>query len=187
MAAKRWQLRRSAFKYSFANRCIITDFVASSLNDIFKDKVKLMAIADVSHERIDCEDFGGNSYWVHRNGASRVAYNQSQPSIVPLPGFPGGPSFLCAASKGLRESFNSVNHGAGRVLNKSQAKNKFSQTEIIKAFREKNIKLYKLGNEDVSEQAPRAFKDINKIIDTLKEHDLVRPVLALRPLAVIKG
>ena len=140
------------------------------------------------HERIDFERFDDESFWVHRNGASRVAcVNNSKESIIPLPGFPGGPSFLCKPEGGLAKSFHSVNHGAGRVLNKSQARDKFSQVEIIKALKKKGVKLYKLGSEDICEQAPLAFKDINKVIAALGDHNLIRPILAVKPLAVIKG
>jgi tRNA-splicing ligase RtcB len=175
-------LLNAAFNYSFVNRCFISQFISESVNRMLGRTVELEVIADIAHERIDLERLDGESFWVHRNGACRA-----EGEVLPLPGFPGGPSFLCAPGQGLSKSFYSLNHGAGRVLSKAEAKDKFSQKDIVKDFEEKQIKLYKLGDENVSEQAPLAFKDINAVIETLKGHSLINPILSTKPLAIIKG
>lgn len=179
---------KAAFNYSFVNRSFISKFIGEAVAKALGKEAEFELLADSAHERIDYEAFGGNYFWVHRNGASCLEYtNDSKRTILPLPGFPGGPSFLCVPSEGLLESYFSVNHGAGRVVDKSEAKKAFSQEDIFQTFKEKNIALYKLGNEDIREQAPLAFKNIDKVLETLKQHHLIKPVAATRPLAIIKG
>ena len=49
------------------------------------------------------------------------------------------------------------------------------------------IKLYKIGNENICEQAPAAFKDVMKVVDVLKSSHLTKPIALVKPLAIIKG
>ncbi len=178
----------AALNYSYVNRCLISKFIQESVSKCISAACDIQLVADVAHERIDLEDFNGTPFWVHRNGASRLEYLEGdKTTLVPLPGFPGGPSFLCVPQEGLRASFCSVNHGAGRRLTKSQARKTFEEDEIIDSFKYKKIKLYKLGRENASEQAPEAFKDVHKVLNVLRDTKLTKPVVSTKPLAIIKG
>lgn len=107
--------------------------------------------------------------------------------ILPIPGFMGGPSFLCLPQKGVIGSRYSVNHGAGRVFDKQEAKSKFSSQDICGVLEQKGVRLFKLGNEDIREQAPAAFKDVYKVLESLKSNHLVAPIASTFPLAILKG
>jgi len=182
------RLLMATFNYSYVNRAFISDFIQKALRNNVKKPIAMSILADVSHERIDYENSNDKQYWLHRNGASRVEYSETNKySIVPLPGYPGGPSLLCIPQKGLKNSFSSVNHGAGRRLTKTEAKNIFEQKLIYEEFKSKNIKLYKIGNENICEQAPAAFKDVMKVVEVLKDSQLTKPVALVKPLAIIKG
>lgn len=177
-----------AMNYSIINRSIISGFIENAIKQVFKDDSSLQLLSDTSHECIDCEEFNGRKFWVHRNGATKVSYPHSGVTeILPIPGFMGGPSFLCVADEGIINTRYSVNHGVGRIFTKQEAKSRFSIDEIYNSLKINGIYLYKLGDEDLREQAPYAFKDIQQIIAALKIHRLVRPVVITAPLAILKG
>jgi len=177
---------KAAFNYSYVNRSFISQFILEALSKTLNKKISMKLIADFSHERIDYENIDGKSLWVHRNGASRVTAKDGD-TFFPIPSFPGGPSFLCTPKEGLVKTLYSVNHGAGRKFTKQEAKNIFSKEKIFKSFVDKGIKLYKLGNEDICEQSPGAFKDIDMVLNSLRDNNLVQPAISTKPLAVIKG
>ncbi|MCM8780207.1 MAG: RtcB family protein, partial [Candidatus Omnitrophica bacterium] len=188
LEAKRFMVAlQASLNYSFANRAIISDFIREALGNTIKKDFSISFLSDTIHERIDYEQFQGNNFWVHRNGAVKVCYRNADMEILPIPGFMGGPSFLCLPEKGVIDSRYSVNHGAGRVFDKEEAKNKFSSQDIFGALEQKGIRLFKLGKEDIREQAPAAFKDIYKVLESLKSNRLVAPIASTSPLAILKG
>ena len=41
--------------------------------------------------------------------------------------------------------------------------------------------------DNIPGQAPASFKDVRRVVDAMTAFDLIRPVVRLRPLAVLKG
>jgi tRNA-splicing ligase RtcB len=99
----------------------------------------------------------------------------------------GTDSFIVVANEGAAEAFFSVNHGAGRLLDKPQAQEQFTEDEVESEMRSKNIRLYRAHCDNIAEQAPGSFKDILQVIQATSASPLVRPVVRLRPMAVLKG
>lgn len=178
---------QAALNLAFANRAIILKFIEQSLKQNLDIPLSLDVIADFAHERIDYERFEDGSFWVHRNGAARVGPKFQDSNIIPLPGFPGGPSFLCSKNTNIKESRFSVNHGAGRNITKQDAKKQFSDDEVMKAFESKKIKLYRKGNGRMSEQAPMAFKDVDQVLKLIEDVKLLNAVAKVEPVAIIKA
>ena len=99
----------------------------------------------------------------------------------------GHASYIGVAAEGAAGSFYSVNHGAGRVMDKPEALARFSEDDVVREMGDKDIRLYRYGAGDIAEQAPGSFKDISHIVDAMRAHDLARPVVRLRPVATLKG
>jgi len=171
----------AAMNYSFANRSVISDFIRQAFHESLERSLSIELLSDTSHERIDREGL----FWVHRNGATKV--HQAADKLLLIPSSMGGKSFLCTPENGVSQTHNSINHGVGRIFDKAEAKEKFQTGDIYKALESRSIRFYKLGNEDIREQAPGAFKDITKVIDSLKTNQLVRPVATTAPIAILKG
>jgi tRNA-splicing ligase RtcB (3'-phosphate/5'-hydroxy nucleic acid ligase) len=176
---------KMAMNYSFVNRAIISSFIQEALKQSLKRDISVQLLSDTTHERIDREEFDKKEYWVHRNGATKVSYDPQE--IMLIPAFMGGPSFLCMSDNAVSQTRYSVNHGVGRLFDKQESREKFNTEEIYNVLKSKEIRLYKLGNEDIREQAPGAFKDIDKVMQSLKTHKLVNPVATTVPLAILKG
>jgi tRNA-splicing ligase RtcB len=78
----------------------------------------------------------------------------------------------------------SCSHGAGRVLSRKKAKELLTVEHESKILDDLGVIHSIRGKKDLDE-APSAYKDINKVIEYQK--DLVDVVKVLKPLCVIKG
>ncbi|MEK7729027.1 MAG: RtcB family protein [candidate division KSB1 bacterium] len=187
----------AASNFGFANRIAITAQVRAAVRKVLREaSLRLPLLYDCAHVSIKLEEWRGEKLWIHRHGASRalppslcgehpVFAHTGQP--VPIPGSMGHASFIGVADEGASESFCSVNHGAGRVLDKPEAEAQFTAAEVEAEMRAKNIRLYRYGSDNIAEQAPSSFKDISQVIRAMQALRLAKPVVRLRPVAVLKG
>jgi tRNA-splicing ligase RtcB len=181
----------------FANRIAITEKLRGLVREVLHDSsLSMPLLYDCAHVSIKSEEWNGDRLWVHRHGASPalppsrlaghpVFCTTGQP--VPIPGSMGDDSFVGVADEGAVETFYSVNHGAGRLMDKPEAIARFTESQVEKEMREKNIRLYRYGSDNIAEQAPGSFKDISQVVRAMSVLSLARPVVRLRPLAVLKG
>ncbi|MFC1678480.1 RtcB family protein, partial [Patescibacteria group bacterium] len=92
----------------------------------------------------------------------------------------GTPSYI-VEGLGNPDSFKSSAHGAGRAMGRKEANRKLNRQEADKAIR--GVVFH--GWRGKYDEAPQAYKNIELIIEQQK--DLARPIVKLRPLAVIIG
>ncbi len=189
----------AASNFGFANRIAITGKLREAVCKVLRDEtLQLPLLYDCAHVSIKPELWNGGAekLWVHRHGASRALppskmadhpiFSQTgQP--VPIPGSMGHDSYVGVADERTVETFYSVNHGAGRVMDKPEALTQFTDAAVEQEMCEKNIRLYRYGADHIAEQAPSAFKDISQVIRAMSALSLARPVVRLRPVAVLKG
>lgn len=185
----------AVLNYCMVNRWYVTHVLKEVLSEYLGD-VKLRLLSDLAHESITKDSFQGRDVWVHRSGASLALSPQKFPEdslyrktgqVLGIPGAMGLSSYLCTSQIGVEETWDSVNHGAGRSMTKARANSIFKDEEVYKKLKENKIRLYKMGSEDITEQASGAFKDIHRVIDLMERHALVKNVAELKPLAVLKG
>jgi tRNA-splicing ligase RtcB len=181
----------------FANRAAVTQIVRRTLGRLLGEPTLAMPLVyDCGHETIQHECHGGEDLWVHRHGTSRavppphldhdpVLKELGQP--VPLPGSMGTDSYLAVARAGAEGSFHSVAHGAGRVLEKDRAAATYGEQAVEDEMAARGIRLYRYGEDEIGGQAPASFKNVHRVLDVMAELDMIRPVVRLRPLAVLKG
>ena len=181
----------------FANRAALTQILRRAVRAVLDDSsLALPLIYDCAHESIQREDHGGHAVWVHRHGASRalppsalagdpVLGNTGQP--VPIPGSMGTESYIGVTREGVDETFHSVAHGAGRVIEKIHAAEQFDPEQIERDLGTDGIRLYRYGTDNIAGQAPASFKNVRRVVEAMTAFDLIRPVVQLRPIAVLKG
>lgn len=187
----------AASNFGFANRIAITERLRAAVRKTLRDEsLPLPLLYDCAHVSIKLESWNGEKLWVHRHGGSRAlppsqmrehpVFSQTgQP--VPVPGSMGHASYIGVAGEKTVDTFYSINHGAGRVLDKPEAVAQFTAAQVEKEMRDKNIRLYRYGADNIAEQAPSSFKDITRVIKAMAALSLARPVVRLRPVAVLKG
>ena len=118
--------------------------------------------------------------WVHRKGATRAfpgghhalcdtPFEETGHPIL-LPGNPRDGSAVMVADAGAAQSCFSVNHGAGRVLGRREAKRTLDQARIDNEFDRHDI----LSNcrQYPMDEAPDAYKDFNEVLNSVKQSRL---------------
>ncbi|HEX9284070.1 MAG TPA: RtcB family protein [Nitrospirales bacterium] len=187
----------AAANFGFANRIAVTEKLRASVRKILRDQsLSMPLLYDCAHVSIKSEQWRGERLWVHRHGASRALPPSQFPQHpifsrtgqpVAIPGSMGHDSLIAVAEEAVAETFYSINHGAGRTMDKPEALTAFTNEQVEREMRSKNIRLYRNGSDNIAEQAPGSFKDISQVIEAVSGLGLARPVVRLRPLAVSKG
>lgn len=195
---------RAAANYAWANRQFIMHRVKESFLRIFQtgpNTIGMNLIYDVAHNIAKVEEHVVNGkkrmLVVHRKGATRAfcsghaelpeAYKQiGQPVIIP--GDMGRASFvLIGTERGMKESFGSTCHGAGRVMSRHQAIKKAKGRAIWREMEDKGIIVRATGRGTLAEEMPEAYKDVSSVVNVVHNAGLSKKVAKLKPLGVIKG
>lgn len=188
----------SCVNFAFANRQLMTHFVRESFAEVFSSSgaTNLELLYDVCHNVAKWEPATTNGkklYLIHRKGATRALPKDhpllhkkfektGQPAIVP--GSMGSASYVLIGTPKAKETFFSVNHGAGRQMSRSEAIRNISRQEFESSMGQV---IYNLPYAKIVDEAPGAYKDIDLVIETLVEAGITQKVAKLIPLAVIKG
>lgn len=186
-----------AINFGYANRAYLASLAEKALALALGHKAtKLRILLDVNHDCLQKEMIEGSEFYVHRNGAVKALppryfpghpiFSQTGQPVI-LPSCLGMPSFLCAAAKGCPESYFSSSHGTGRLIDRGEARKTFDSQNLFTELKSRKMKIYDYGKGYSSEEAPGAFKDVNRILETIIKHDIAKPVARLKPLAALKG
>ncbi len=106
------------------------------------------------------EMVNGEECIVHRKGATPA--DKGELGIIP--GSMTAPGYI-VRGKGNQHSLNSASHGAGRLFSRQKCKQNFTQTEMNKMLKEKEVTLIGGGIDE----APMAYKDIDKVMGNQAE------------------
>jgi tRNA-splicing ligase RtcB len=186
---------RAAANFAFANRQLITHRVRGVFARHTRTQLRL--VYDVGHNTAKIELHGGRELCVHRKGATR-AFGPSSAEIparyrsvgqpVFIPGSMGTASYvLVGTDEAEARSLASVCHGAGRVLSRGAAKRQVKGHELRKQLEDRGITIRCPSNAELAEEAPDAYKDIDRVVEVVAGAGLARKVARLVPLGVVKG
>jgi tRNA-splicing ligase RtcB (3'-phosphate/5'-hydroxy nucleic acid ligase) len=87
----------------------------------------------------------------------------------------------------VASTFHSVAHGAGRVMEKVHAAEQFDPEQVERDLGTVGVRLYRYGTDNIAGQAPASFKNVRGVVEAMEAFDLIKPVVRVRPLAVLKG
>lgn len=194
----------AACNFAWANRQMITHWTRQAFEKIFgrsADALEMQLIYDVAHniaKREEHEVDGKRAIvCVHRKGATRAfppghrdvpqKYRGiGQPVIIP--GSMGTSSWVLVGSKKAMEiSFGSTAHGAGRVLSRAAAKKRFWGSEVKRKLEQRGILIRAASMAVVSEEAPDAYKDVDRVAEVSHKVGIATKVARLVPIGVTKG
>lgn len=134
---------------------------------------------NIAHNYAAWEHHLGEDVIVHRKGAVRAREGE----IGIIPGSQGTKSYI-VEGLGNPLSFMSSSHGAGRRMSRTEAVRTLD-LDREKAMLDAQGIIHAIRNRNDLEEAASAYKDIDEVM--ANQADLVRPVTALSPIAVIKG
>ncbi|HEY9422147.1 MAG TPA: RtcB family protein, partial [Thermoanaerobaculia bacterium] len=186
----------AAANFAFSNRQAITYAARQVFGRALGDRGHLRVIYDVAHNMAKLERYGDEDLLVHRKGATR-AFGPSHPETpaaykevgqpVFIPGSMGTASYvLVGTDAGGDLSFGSTCHGAGRAMSRTAAKKVQKGHEVRKALEDKGI-VVRASVGELAEEAPHAYKDVDRVVNVVHDAGLARKVARLVPLGVIKG
>ena len=194
----------AAANYAWTNRQLILHWVRQTFEQILRQSAESMdmhMVYDVAHNIAKFEDhiIQGNKtkVVVHRKGATR-AFAAGHPEVpekyrkfgqpVLIPGDMGTASYvLVGTRKAMEESFGSTCHGAGRVMSRHAAIRATKGRALARELEDRGIIVRSRGRKTLQEEAPEAYKDINRVVEIVHNAGLSRKVAKMRPLGVVKG
>ena len=189
----------AAANYAWANRHAMAHLVREAIGRILGKETAQATrqVYDVAHNVAKIEEHNGRRVCVHRKGATR-AFPAGSPDIpadyravgqpVFIPGSMGTSSFVLAGAPGSMErSFGTTCHGAGRRLSRHAATRQIQGAELRRQLEAQGIVVRCPSNRGLAEEAPFAYKDVERVVDVVARAGLARPVAQLRPLGVVKG
>jgi tRNA-splicing ligase RtcB len=195
---------KAAANYAFCNRQVLAHHIRRSFEEVLKGKGKgwdLHQVYDIAHNMGKVEDhaIGGETVkvCVHRKGATRAfgpGFAGLPPEYQPLgqpvlvPGSMGTASWVLLGTEGsMMQSFGSTCHGAGRVMSRSKAKQQIRGDKLRRALEAEGISVRAGSMPGLAEEAPEAYKNVDRVIDVVSKAGIAKKVARLRPVAVVKG
>jgi tRNA-splicing ligase RtcB len=164
-----------AQEYAFLNRRVMFDLYKEIMLNHFPF-IKFGEPILCHHNYVSEETHFGEDVIVTRKGAIRAGKGE----LGIIPGSMGTKSYI-VRGLGNEESFCSASHGAGRVMSRGKATRTFTLDDLIEQT--KGVECRK--NEDVLDEIPGAYKDIDQVM--ANQSDLVEIVATLKGVMCIKG
>ena len=189
----------AAANFAFANRQLIAHRVRDAIVRLVPgySPADVRQVYDVAHNMAKLETHGGERLCVHRKGATR-AFGPGHPELpadlrdvgqpVFIPGSMGTASWVLVGTvESEALAWSSACHGAGRALSRSAAKHQVTGAELRKDLEARGIVVRCPSNKSLAEEAPEAYKDVERVVSVVHDAGLARRVARLVPIGVVKG
>jgi tRNA-splicing ligase RtcB len=191
---------RAAMNCALANRQILTQLCRESFRRVLPG-FEGHLLYDVSHNicKEEMHDVNGTKrrLHVHRKGATR-AFGPAHEAVpeamrghgqpVLIGGSMGTASYVLAgAATGEALSWSSACHGAGRSMSRHQATKQWHGRTVVDELAARGILIRSPSLRGVAEEAPGAYKSVDRVVDVAERAGLARKVARLEPLICVKG
>ena len=169
-----------AVQWAKLNRRIIAERAAVAA------RADLRSVNDLAHNMVERQrGAGGDVMALHRKGAAA-----SDRGLVPVPGSRGTLSYLVEPLGAMRtEALASLAHGAGRKYDRASMHGRVrgKKSDVARLERNPYGGIVVCGDRGLLvEEAPEAYKNIDRVIADLVEFGLARVVATFRPLVTFK-
>jgi tRNA-splicing ligase RtcB len=195
---------KAAANFAFANRQLLAFHARRSFEEVLGGKIAgwdLTQVYDITHNMAKMEthtiDGRPQKVCVHRKGATR-AFGPGFEGLPPeyralgqpvlVPGSMGTASWvLLGTQRSMELSYGSCCHGAGRVMSRAQAKREVRGEKLRGDLEQQGVRIRAGSLPGLAEEAPRAYKDVDRVIAAVCGAGIGKKVARLKPVAVIKG
>jgi tRNA-splicing ligase RtcB len=191
---------RAAMNCALANRQILTQLCREAFRRVLPG-FEGGLLYDVSHnickEEVHSVRGRARRLHVHRKGATRAfgpghvdvpeaLRAQGQPVLIG--GSMGTASYVLAGTAtGEALSWNSACHGAGRSMSRHQATRQWRGRQLVDELAARGILIRSPSLRGVAEEAPGAYKSVERVVEVAERAGLARRVARLEPLVCVKG
>jgi len=194
----------AACNFAWVNRQMITHWTRQAFEKVFQrtpDTLDMKIVYDVCHNvaKVESHKIEGEArkVIVHRKGATR-SFPPGHPDVpaeyrdigqpVLIPGSMGTSSWvLIGTPRAMELSFGTTAHGAGRFMSRSAAKRKWRGAELKKSLENRGIVIRAASMEVVAEEAPDAYKDVDRVAEVSHQLGIGNKVIRMTPIGVAKG
>ncbi len=194
----------AACNYAWVNRQCIMHWTRQAFQKTFltdPERLGMRLVYDVAHNLAKREEHlhegKRKTLYVHRKGATR-AFPAGRPEVtqeyreigqpVIIPGSMGTASYLLVGGpRSLELSWGSTAHGAGRFLSREAAIRKYWGSDVKKDLESRGIQLRAANVRVIAEEAPGAYKDVDRVAEVSNRLGIATFVARLVPLGVTKG
>ncbi len=186
-----YKAMKCAVNYAFANRLVMTHWVRETFQKVFGkswEEMDMHTIYAIAHNICKLEehvvDGKKRKLYVHRKGATRSF--PDTPALIA--GSMGTASYILHGTEtAMQKSFGSTCHGAGRAMSRNAAISQFRGDQIRQDLANQGIIARSTSAEVLAEEAPKAYKDIENVIDSVHKAGISTKVARMVPLGVVKG
>jgi tRNA-splicing ligase RtcB len=195
---------RAAANFAWCNRHLLMQQTRDVFERFFGrswEALDLHLVYDVAHNIAKFEDHRIDGQMktvcVHRKGATRafppghreipeIYRSVGQPVLIP--GSMGTASWILAGQAGsMAQTFGTTCHGAGRQMSRTAAVKDAHGRQIDRELEEMGIIARARSRRELPEEQPKAYKDVDAVVDIVQQAGLSKKVARLRPVGVIKG
>jgi tRNA-splicing ligase RtcB len=195
---------RAAANFAWCNRQLLMQQAREVFADVFGrpwQQLQMNLVYDVCHNIAKLEEHtvGGKlkKVWVHRKGATR-AFPPGHPEVpaiyrkvgqpVIIPGDMGRASWVLVGQPGsMEKTFGTTCHGAGRAMSRTAAVKDAAGRRIDKELESRGVIARAQSRKGLAEEQPRAYKNVDDVVDVVDRAGLSKKVARMRPIGVIKG
>jgi tRNA-splicing ligase RtcB len=165
-----------AQSYATRNRQAMMDLVLAALERHLPPFNITGEVVNCHHNYVEREHHFGRDVWVTRKGAIRAR----EGDLGIIPGSMGARSYI-VRGKGVKDSFQSCAHGAGRRMSRSAATKSFRPQDVVS----QTAGVVCRKDKGVIDEIPAAYKNIDEVM--ANQSDLVDIVHTLKQVICVKG
>lgn len=170
-----------ACRFARANRLVLTWRLLDALGAARADR--LGGALDLIHNTVVRAEVEGSPAWLHRKGAAPAAAGE----LTVVLGSRGAPSHVLLGT-GHAGFLESVAHGAGRRLDRGDARARFRSKHTRASLKRTALGGHVICDdaELLFEEHPDAYKAVEPVVEALVAAGAARSVATLRPCVTIK-
>jgi tRNA-splicing ligase RtcB len=195
---------RAAANFAWCNRQLLMWQAREVFATVFGkpwQQLQMGLVYDVAHNiaKFEEHEVGGRKkrVWVHRKGATR-AFPPEHPEVpsiykktgqpVIIPGDMGRASWVLVGQPGsMMRTFGTTCHGAGRAMSRTAAVKDAAGRRIDKELEARGVIARAQSHRGLAEEQPKAYKNVDEVVDVVHNAGLSKKVARMRPIGVIKG
>jgi tRNA-splicing ligase RtcB len=195
---------RAAANFAWCNRQLLMHQAREAFAKVLGrswESLGMRLVYDVCHNIAKLEEHVVHGVrkrvWVHRKGATR-AFPAGHPEVpelyravgqpVIIPGDMGRASWVMVGLPGsMEKTFGTTCHGAGRAMSRKASLQDAAGRRIDRELEARGVIVRGQTLSGLAEEQPKAYKNVDEVVDVVDRAGLSKKVARLRPVGVIKG
>ncbi|KNY25165.1 RNA ligase RtcB family protein [Pseudobacteroides cellulosolvens] len=169
-----------AVKWALINRDMISYRILKAVGAGTENE----RLLDSCHNSITMKELDQKQHYIHRKGAS-----PSDTGAVIIPGSRGSLSYLVMPKDNTETSCYSLAHGAGRKWERSLCKSRLQGKYTRESIKSTALKSRVICSDNslLFEEAPEAYKNVDTVIQSLLDFELIDIIATFKPIITYKA